>query len=332
MRRRQRVLPMVVVSVATVLWTAVASAKLISLDDRCACAGPWRSHSRYVRCVKQNAYRYLRFEARLEQGWGGATPTRAELRAAARVRVAEAVRSRCGYEQYRCEVGSQPCPTGETCDVRGCERTRGVCVPTPESCAANVDLRCTCSTATEPYGRAYSNDCERLRAGAALDAFANPPYTRCQPSCGGREGLTCPEPLTCLYPDGTCGAFGEHGRCVERSADRVCPPAPVCGCDDTTYSTRCEADDAGVHVAYAGACGARCGGPPHLACAPDLYCFKDWNICDQVNAWGVCRRALCLEMGTVCGCDGEQYARPCDAIFAGTQVRGYPVNGECPTP
>lgn len=323
---------MLAVSAAVLLWTAVASAKLISRDDRCACAAPWRSHARYVRCVKQNAYRYLRIEAQLERGRGGAMRRRAELRAAARARVVEGVGSRCGYEQYRCDAGARPCPAGETCDVRGCDDTRGVCVPTPQVCATYVDLRCTCSTATEPYGRAYANDCERLRAGAAVDPFANAPYTTCQPSCGGREGLTCPEPLTCLYPDGTCGALGEHGRCVERPGDRVCPTEPVCGCDGFTYANRCAADDAGIPVAYAAACGVRCGGAPHLACAAGLHCFKDWNICDQVDAWGVCRDAPCLAMGTVCGCDGQLYPRPCDAILAGTQVRGYPVHGECAAP
>jgi hypothetical protein len=329
MRRRPRALA-IVVSVAALMWTAAAFAKLISLDDRCACARPWRDHAHYVRCIKQNAYRYLRLEARVAHSRGdGPRPTRAALRAATRARVAEAVGSRCGYEQYRCDVRERPCPAGETCDVRGCDETRGVCVPTPQTCSGDGKPRCTCGSDTDPYGRTYPSECERLRAGAALDAFANAPYTTCLLSCGGADGLACPPFLACRYPDGTCGAYGEHGRCIELSASEVCPASPVCGCDGVTYVTRCAAAGVGVHVAHPGRCGSRCGGPPHLACAPGLYCFKDWGVCERDDAWGVCRGVLCLPLGAVCGCDGRLYRRPCDAILAGTQVRGLAVNGEC---
>jgi len=243
--------------------------------------------------------------------------------------VAEASASRCGYESYRCDLGTRPCPSGETCDVRMCDLTAGVCVPTPAACPTEGALRCTCVSEADPFGLAYANDCERLRAGAVLDVFRNPPFQICDPSCGGPDHLACAPPRTCVYPWGACSTLTQHGRCVE--APEYCP-GPVCGCDGITYATECDADRAGVLVAYGGTCGTQCGGPPSFTCPPGLECLKEWGTCEQPDTWGVCRDVACLPLGEVCGCDGQLYPRPCDAIRAGTQVRGFPVDGECPRP
>jgi len=320
-----------VLSAAAILAAAIdVEAKILSLDDRCRCTREWADHAEYVRCVKRNAKRYLRFEARFDPN-GRRRLTRRELRAAARARVAEAVASRCGIPEYLCDA-DRPCAPGEVCDVRDCEETLGVCVPTPESCPTGGTLRCTCGTETDPLGRAYANDCERLRAGAKLNTFGNPPYTKCRPSCGGAEGLACPEGLVCLLPDRTCGMFDEHGACDQAPA---VGGSSVCGCDGTTYPTRDAAARAGARVAYPGECGAFCGGPTHLACQPDEYCLKDWGVCDRPDVWGNCRAVTnrsCLPLGPVCGCDGRLYPRACDAVFAGTDVADYPVDGACAAP
>ena len=56
------------------------------------------------------------------------------------------------------------CPEGETCDVRVCwTDATGTCVPDPDMCADIMAPVCGCNGVT------YSNDCERIDAGAALD-------------------------------------------------------------------------------------------------------------------------------------------------------------------
>ena len=273
MRTTRRVLASLL-AVMSLAGPAPAFAKLLSLELRCPCTRPsrqWLGHAAYVRCVKRNAPRYLRLEAQLDRMRGGPRRSHAELRAAARARVAEASASRCGYESYRCDLRTRPCPPGETCDVRMCDLTAGVCVPTPAACPTDGAPRCTCVSEADPFGLAYANDCERLRAGAVLDVFRNPPFQICDPSCGGPDRLACAPPRTCIYPWGACSTLTQHGRCVE--AREACP-GPVCGCDGITYATECGADRAGVLVAYGGTCGTQCGGPPSFTCPPGLECLK----------------------------------------------------------
>ena len=304
-----------------------ASAKILALEDRCRCAVA-ESHARYVRCVKRNAKRYIRLEARFARDLERRRMSRAEVRAAARARVADAVASRCGVPEHRCDV-DRPCPTGETCDVRGCDATAGVCVPTPASCPTDGARRCTCATAAEPWGLVVANDCERVRAGVHIDPYQNPPFYECRPACGGPEHAECPTGLVCNEPDGTCGAYGEHGRCGEPSQPNE---YEVCGCDGTAYTGRGAAAAAGVRILHNGKCGSACGGPLVVACLPGTYCMKPWGVCGYAGIWGDCRAltdATCFPTGPMCGCDGNLYPRACDAVFAGTDVAGYPVDGAC---
>jgi hypothetical protein len=318
----------------TVMAVAVptdAPAKIISLDDRCRCVGEWRDHAHYVRCIKRNAKRYLRLEAWITRSGGRRRIPKAELRAAARARVAQADASRCGMPEYLCDA-ERSCAAGETCDIRGCDQPVGVCVPIPEVCPADITPRCTCGSEKDPFGRTYTNECERIRAGATLDSYGNRPYTSCELSCGGPEGLTCPDGLVCLYPDRTCGAYAEHGRCSAAPTDSG---GATCGCDGVTYPTRASARQAGMRIAYDGACGSLCGGPTGLACLAGEHCMKEWGKCDDPHDWGQCRAVTersCLDLGPVCGCDGQFYPRPCDAVFAGTDVAGLAVDGACPAP
>jgi hypothetical protein len=61
-------------------------------------------------------------------------------------------------------IAGRLCPKGYTCDVRACCcDIAGVCVPLPQACPKIYKPVCGCDRVT------YSNDCERLRAGAALD-------------------------------------------------------------------------------------------------------------------------------------------------------------------
>ncbi|MAG31362.1 MAG: hypothetical protein CL908_10795 [Deltaproteobacteria bacterium] len=99
---------------------------------------------------------------------------------------------------------NSPCASGEfceqplgTCDVADLP---GTCREIPEVCPLFIDPVCGCDGVT------YGNDCERLRAGAALDHVG-----ACGPmlNCGAvqcAEGLECCNPLRgiCLPPGSLC--------------------------------------------------------------------------------------------------------------------------------
>ena len=152
------------VTVMAVTIPVEAPAKLISLDERCRCAGEWRDHTHYVRCIKRNAKRYLRFEAWITRPNGRRRIPKAELRAAARARVTQAFASRCGMPEYLCDA-DRPCAAGEVCDIRGCDATVGVCVPVPESQKPGIGDAYRLQDGTGRMNRNWSrasSPCERL--------------------------------------------------------------------------------------------------------------------------------------------------------------------------
>lgn len=140
----------------------------------------------------------------------------------------------CDGEGYQCEFGPG------TCDLVD---NLGTCVVVPDICTRILDPVCGCDGVT------YTNDCERLRAGAQKDHDGP-----CGTVCGGIIGTPCPKGFFCEHPEGTCDILDNQGTCVEIPG--ACPAVfkPVCGCDGVTYSNDCERRGAQAQKAYDGPC------------------------------------------------------------------------------
>lgn len=161
--------------------------------------------------------------------------------------------------------------------------------------------------------------------------------------CGGLQGADCPDDQFCSFaPNAKCGAADQTGVC--KTKPQICTDiyAPVCGCDDKTYSSDCVANGAGVSVASQGECGSGgsggggggggkvCGGLQGLTCADGQFCnFPPSTQCGSGDQTGTCAtppQACDKSYVPVCGCDDKTYGNACDAASAGVSVAHA---GEC---
>jgi hypothetical protein len=194
------------------------------------------------------------------------------------------------------ECGPATCGRGEVC----CNASCGTCVLPGEGCDPGECL---------PDGGPSSDGGMVGRCGDDDDCGGG--STCCQLDCDGAlgcvDGFGCPEILCpspceadgtaceageyCDYPDGACWVFGDCAPIPEDCTGTD----PVCGCDFTDYSNRCEAAAAGVDVEFEGTC-------EEAICAPmDATSEGD---CDAIAgyAWdgGDCSAIACRCAGIDC--------------------------------
>ena len=139
----------------------------------------------------------------------------------------------CVKENIACGgIAGLMCKVEETCNITSCGADlMGTCVPNPGDCDAVYDPVCGCD------GKTYSNDCERIGAGAALDYVGE-----------------CDAPDACAPMDatgvGACAAFFGYAWNGESCTG-------ISGCD-------CEGADCPFTFDSPEACEktyAECGGP-----------------------------------------------------------------------
>lgn len=146
----------------------------------------------------------------------------------------------------------------------------------------------------------------------------------CLATCGGLQGLACPEGQYCDFaPDAQCGAADQTGICEPQPEFCTREYNPVCGCDGGTYGNPCMAAAAGVSIARMGECtppgecrsDADCPVPP-CACLDE----NEDGVCENECPVAVCRDGVCgvgspsaLQLGDACGGFRIAGSPDCDA-------------------
>jgi hypothetical protein len=214
---------------------------------------------------------------------------------------------------------NEECPEGAFCECESDDACApSVCVAMPEGCDDVSEPVCGCDGVT------YDNDCGRQAAGTCkVSDGPCPPQ-----SCGGIQGLTCPEGQSCDIIAGACGTDDAPGTCADLHDDcEGLDAGPVCGCNGTTYPGDCSRLRAGVAKEHDGEC-------PDLGCMGSDDCSPR-EFCDLPDGCtegeiGVCEVAPQDCTGEpedrVCGCDERNYENDCQRRQAGV---GKLHNGRC---
>jgi len=149
-------------------------------------------------------------------------------------------------------------PSSDGCNTCNCV-SNGRTICTLRACVldAGVADGCDYNGAHHDVGASFPSDdgCNTCSCSEAGNVACT--KRACIPgaACGGLLGLGCPDGEYCSFPeDAFCGAADATGTCTK--IPEVCTDIylPVCGCDDQTYASDCQAAAAGISVASEGEC------------------------------------------------------------------------------
>ncbi len=224
-----------------------------------------------------------------------------------------------------CDAEAQ-CRTNEECaDDSYCARPEGFCEdpgfclkdPDPQSCKDQpFDPVCGCDKIT------YDNSC--LAALQGVTVLRRGP---CELGAPCSSNADCREETFCFKKESRCD---DPGICSIDPKPEECqgiPDEAVCGCDNQTYRSFCEANLRNVNVAYIGPCDnlPRCRSDKD--CPEDSYCEFRVGSCGGLDLCAV-RPLECPPdiVEPVCGCDNRTYLNDCLAAMAGMAIS---FRGKC---
>jgi hypothetical protein len=214
----------------------------------------------------------------------------------------------------------------------------GKCTDKPTACPPVIKQVCGCD------GKTYQSPCGADSAGVSIayqGACKTPP-----PPPGCMKDADCKTDQFCKYKEGDCISPTTDikvGTCTDKPPGCTWLADPVCGCDGQTYINPCEADKAGVSVAYRGKCNVTPAGvcKDHGDCKANQYCrFKEGECIsptlDYKQLEGSCteKPQTCPlpVVSEVCGCDGKTYAYDCFAAAAGVSIAHQGLCKKAPPP
>jgi hypothetical protein len=164
----------------------------------------------------------------------------------------------------RCStIDASSCGVTEFCNAEpdvdcGTKGKGGVCEARPESCVPTDSAVCGCD------GRSYRSACAAHAEGTSIKSTGRCPDGGPLPGgggpCGGPNAVECPAGQFCNY-DTTAGGQGcplktPNASGVCHTMPTVCPSeyVPLCGCDQRSYGTLCNAHQNGQATLHEGEC------------------------------------------------------------------------------